>query len=69
MAYRFNIGAAIKLTIKQLLQIKLPLIFCTDLKSLYKYLIKLGTIREKCLIIDVICLHQLYKHREIIKVK
>jgi hypothetical protein len=44
MAYGFNIGAAIKLTIEQLLQIKLPLILCTDLKLLYKYLIKLGTI-------------------------
>jgi hypothetical protein len=44
MAYGFDIGAVIKLTIKQLLQIKLPLVLCTDLKLLYKYLVKLGTI-------------------------
>ena len=57
MAYRFDIGAVIKLTVKQLLQIKLPLILYTDLKSLYKCLVKLSTIREKRLIIDVICLY------------
>ena len=43
MAHRFNIGAVIKLTVKQLLQIKLLLILCTDSKSLYKYLVKLRT--------------------------
>ena len=69
MAYRFNIGATIKLTIKQLLQIELPLILYTDLKSLYKCFIKLGTIKEKCLITDIICLCQLYKCREITEVK
>ena len=56
IAHRFDIGAAIKLTVKQLLQIKLSLVLCTDLKLLYKCLIKLGTTREKRLIIDVICL-------------
>ena len=69
IVYGFNIGAAIKLTVEQLLQIKLPLILYTDLKLLYKCLIKLGTIREKYLIIDVMCLRQLYKRREIIEVK
>ena len=43
MAYRFNIGAIIKLTIKQLLQIELPLVLYTNLKLLYKCLVKLGT--------------------------
>jgi hypothetical protein len=51
------------------LQIELLLILYTDLKSLYECLIKLGTTREKCLIIDVMCLYQLYKHREITEVK
>jgi len=57
IAHRFNIGAVIKLTIKQLLQIELPLVLYTNLKLLYKYLIKLGTTQEKRLIIDVICLY------------
>jgi len=44
MAYGFDIGAVIKSTVKQLLQIELPLVLCTNLKSLYKCLVKLGTI-------------------------
>ena len=69
MAYRFNISAVIKSTIKQLLQIKLPLILYNNLKLLYKCLIKLGTTQEKYFIIDIIYLHQLYKYREITEVK
>ena len=69
MAYGFDIGAAIKLTVEQLLQIKLLLILYTDLKSLYECLVKLGTTQEKYLIIDIICLYQLYKCREITEVK
>jgi hypothetical protein len=69
MAYGFNISATIKSTIEQLLQIKLPLILYTDLKSLYKCLVKLGTTQEKCLIIDIIYLCQSYKRKEITEVK
>ena len=69
MAHGFDIGAAIKLTVKQLLQIELPLVLYTNLKSLYKYLVKLGTTQEKRLIIDIICLCQLYERREITEVK
>jgi hypothetical protein len=69
IAHGFNIGAAIKSTVEQLLQIELPFILCTDLKLLYKCLVKLGTTQEKCLIIDVICLRQLYKCKEITEVK
>jgi hypothetical protein len=47
----------------------LLLIICVDLKSLYNCLIKLGIIQEKRLIINIICLCQLYKQRKIIKVK
>jgi len=69
MAHGFDIGAAIKAIVKLQLNISLPLILCTDLKSIYKCLIKLGTTQEKRLIINVICLYQLYKRREIAKVK
>ena len=43
--YRFNTAAAIKLIIIELLYLPklLPLTICTNLKSLYKYLIKLNT--------------------------
>ena len=69
IAYNFNISTAIKTTVKLQLNINLPLILCTNSKLIYKCLVKLGTIQEKRLIIDVICLHQSYKRREIAKVK
>ena len=43
IAYGFDIGAAIKATVELQLGIKLPLILCTDSKSIYEYLVKLGT--------------------------
>ena len=69
MAYRFNIGAVIKLTINLVLNITIPLVICTDLKSLYNCLVRLSTTQEKRLMVDFICLHQLYKYREIAKIK
>ena len=69
MAYSFNIGAAIKATIKLQLNISLPLILCTDSMLIYKCLIKLGTTQEKRLMIDVMCLRQSYERREIAEVK
>ena len=56
MAHGFDIAAATKSTIDKALQINLPLILCTDSKSLYDCLVKLGTIAEKRLMIDIMCL-------------
>jgi hypothetical protein len=61
IAYRFNIGAVIKLTVNKILNINLPFVICTDLKSLYNCFIRLSTIQEKRLIINIICLRQVYK--------
>jgi hypothetical protein len=69
IAHRFNIGAVIKLTVNKILNINLLFVICTDLKSLYNCLIQLGTTQEKCLIINIICLQQAYKQREITEVK
>ena len=69
MAYSFNISTVIKATVKLQLNISLLLIFYTNSKLIYKCLIKLGTIQEKRLIINIICLRQLYKRRKIAKVK
>ena len=69
MAYGFNIRAAIKLTINLVLNITIPLVIYTNSKSLYNYFVRLNTTQEKRLIVDLICLYQLYKHREIAKIK
>jgi len=69
MAHGFDIGAAIKATVELQLNINLPLILCTDSKSIYECLVKLGTTQEKRLIINIMYLCQSYKRREIAKVK
>ena len=56
MAYRFDIGAVIKLIVDKILNINLPLVMCTDLKSLYNCLVRLGTTQGRRLIINVMCL-------------
>jgi hypothetical protein len=61
MAYGFNMGTSVKSIIDRILEMELLLVVYTDLKLLYKYLIKLGTIREKHLIINIIYLCQIYK--------
>ena len=69
MAHGFDMGASVKSTVDRALQIDLPLVVCTDSKSLYECLVKLGTIQEKRLMIDVMCLRQAYERREIAEVK
>jgi hypothetical protein len=69
MAHGFDIRASIKATLDKVLGIDLPLVLCTNSKSLYECLVKLGTTQEKRLIIDIMCLRQAYERREIAKVK
>ncbi|KAF1973469.1 hypothetical protein BU23DRAFT_464642, partial [Bimuria novae-zelandiae CBS 107.79] len=47
----------------------IPIVICTNLKLLYNYLIKLGIINKKKLIINIILLRKLYEKREINKVR
>jgi hypothetical protein len=61
MAYGFDMGTLVKSTIDRVLEMELLLVVCTDSKSLYECLVKLGTTREKRLIIDVIYLRQAYE--------
>ena len=69
IVYGFDIISTIKATINKMLNISLLLVTYTNSKSLYDYLIKLGTTQEKRLMIDVLCLRQLYERREIAEVK
>ena len=50
------IGTTFKMIIDRLKLPVIPTIVCTDLYSLYKCLVKLSTIKEKRLIINIIAL-------------
>jgi hypothetical protein len=57
IVHGFDISSLVKSIINKVLEIEVLLIVYIDSKSLYEYLVKLGTIREKRLIIDVIYLY------------
>ena len=69
MAHGFDTVAALKSTIETILRKAIPLTLCTDSKSLYDCLVKLGTTREKRLMIDLMCLRQAYERREVAEIK
>jgi len=56
------IGTTLKIIIDRLKLPAISIIIYTDLYSLYKYLVKLSTIKEKRLIINIIALWQSYKY-------
>jgi len=62
------IGTTLKMIIDRLKLPVIPIVMCTNLYSLYKYLVKLSTIKEKRLIINIIVLRQSYKRRELFKI-
>jgi len=57
VAHGFNISSLVKTIINRILEIEVLLVIYIDSKSLYEYLVKLGTIWEKWLIIDIIYLY------------
>ncbi|EED13482.1 hypothetical protein TSTA_097380 [Talaromyces stipitatus ATCC 10500] len=71
MVHGFDSAASIKSTTTQLLHLTkpLPLVICTDSKSLYECLVKLGTTQEKRLMIDLMYLRQSYERQEIAEIK
>ena len=56
-----NMAIAINITIKMITRqlgfLYTPIIVYTDLYSLYKYLVKLGTTKKKHLMINIMALH------------
>jgi hypothetical protein len=69
MAHGFDVGAAVNATLEKILQQPIPMVLCTDSKSLYDCLVKLGTTYEKRLIVDLVCLRQSYERQEIAEIK
>jgi hypothetical protein len=68
-AHDFDFEVVFKATLFIILDRLVFLIFCTDLKSLYDYLIKFDTTQKKRFMIDVMSLRQLYERRKIIEMK
>ena len=60
MAHGFNISTIIKSILDKVLQVNLPLILYTNLKSLYDCLVRLKTTEEKRLMIDIIYISKLF---------
>ena len=74
MAHGYDISVAIKSTLDLILQHHrsgrpIPLVLCTDSKSLYDCIVRLGTTQEKRLMIDVMGLRQAYERKQISEVK
>ena len=63
------IGTTINIIITRLVLPKVPIVVCTDLFSLYECLVKLGTIKEKRLIIDIIALREAYERGELTNIR
>ena len=47
----------------------MPTIVCTDSYSLYECLVKLGTTKEKRLMIDIMALRESYERRELYEIR
>ena len=69
MAHDFDLDAVLKATLSRILQSDVLMMICTDSKSLYECLVKLGTTHEKRLMIDVMSLRQSYERREITEMR
>jgi hypothetical protein len=65
----FIIGFTLTIIIKQLGFLIISIIVYIDFYSLYEYFVKLGTIKEKRLIIDIIAIRKSYENRELFKIR
>ncbi|CAL3971706.1 unnamed protein product [Diplocarpon coronariae] len=63
-----SIAITIDIVIAKLSLPRLLTIIYIDSLSLYKYIVKLGIIKEKRLVINIIAIRQSYKNRELIEI-
>ena len=65
----FAISSTLKIITEQLKLLAIPTIVCTDSFSLYECLVKLGTTKEKRLMIDIMAIRQSYERRELFEIR
>ena len=69
MAQKFDVASMLKSTIEKMLQISLPMVICTDSKSLYDCLVRLGSTIEKRLMVDIMCFRESYERKKIAEIQ
>ena len=73
MTHGVDIAIPLCMTVNQIMgQLSLPvvtLIICTDSRSLYECLVKLGTTKERRQIIDVMAIRESYERRELAEIR
>ena len=69
----FDSGMALSTTLNQVMTClgvpRIPVVICTDSRSLYDCLVRLGTTDEKRLMIDIMSLREAYERKEISEVR
>jgi hypothetical protein len=73
MAEGVNIAVAIGTTINKIVAklgaLSVSIVVCTNFLFFYECLVKLGTIKEKKLMIDIMAIRQAYERQEVRNVK
>jgi hypothetical protein len=64
----YIIAAILKIIIDQRNLPEIPIVFYIDSKFLYEYVIKLGTTKEKHLMINIIAIRQAYEKKELFEI-
>ena len=64
-----TINTTLKMITKQIGIMEIPTIICTDSFSLYECMVKLGTTKEKRLMIDIMAIRQSYERRELSEIR
>jgi len=65
----YTIATTLEKITKQLNLPTIPIVVCTDSYSLYECLVKLGSTKEKRLMIDIMALRQMYERRELFEIR
>jgi len=60
-----SIATTMNTTMKRLAMPSIPIVVCTDSLSLYECLVKLGTTKEKRLMIDIMALREAYERGDV----